>query len=269
MQSVKYVFAQLDVATRNPNTRSGRCPHPQYAFSSLPCSEEGNDAVCPSNYKCCPLTDGMKCFAPCSDLAEPCLLQCEFGFKVQISPCTTCECAENPCLTRRCPLGTTCRPKMYEPCAEEGRCGFTTECIRDPMNETDPIVKPDNCPDYWPQLMSGTDGLLGCVGSDGLCPGKQKCCQAPAADSRFPGSSGPIDSETPNNYCVDPCKSIESCTLTCKYGLRIVGGCRTCECNSDPCATVKCAPPAQCIALPTPCFHYPGSLPCPFVGVCM
>ena len=211
----------------------------------------------------------MQCFAPCPELPRRCRLKCQFGYKVDPSPCTICECAENPCLSATCPLGTTCTPKPYTPCAVPGRCGFTVDCVRNSMNDTNPVIKPNNCPDYWPQLMSGTDGSVGCVGSDALCPGDQKCCEAPISDFRSGPSAQPSESSGTNSFCVNPCISIENCTLECSFGVRISGGCRLCECLPDPCQDVTCPAGQQCRPLPAPCAYYPGRPPCPLLPVCM
>ena len=239
-------------------TRTGRCPSPQYVSSGLPCSTEGDDSVCPWDYKCCPLIDGMKCFGPCPEFAEPCNLQCPFGLKVE-SPCTVCECAADPCLSATCPLGTKCLSKEYTPCAIQGRCGFTTECVDDPSIHVDPTPKPNNCPDYWPSMGAGHQT---CRGPDALCPGLQKCCQSPMMDH-----FGPPGGAT--SSCVDPCEDISQCTLQCSHGYVIEGGCRLCQCAPNPCDAISCPPDQPCQLLPTPCAHFPGRPPCPMMPVCM
>lgn len=240
------------------STRPGRCPFAQYAFSGLSCTSEGDDSACPDNYKCCPLTNGMNCFEPCPELAQPCTIQCPFGLKVDPSPCTKCECAEDPCPSTTCPLGTKCVTKDYLPCAIPGRCGVTTDCVDDPSIHVDPTPKPKNCPDYWPNMGSG---LRACRGPDNLCPGEQKCCQAPA--NKFDPPESAI------SYCVQPCESIANCTLQCPHGLAIDGGCRVCRCAPDPCAGTICPPGQACRPLPAPCAHFPGRPPCPLLPVCM
>ncbi|UJR20620.1 hypothetical protein I4U23_023745 [Adineta vaga] len=239
-------------------TRNGRCPSAQYAFSGLPCTSEGDDSPCPDDYKCCPLTNGMNCFSSCPEFTQPCTIQCPFGLKVDPSPCTTCECAPDPCLSDTCPLGTKCIVKDYEPCAIPGRCGKTTGCIYDPSIHVDPTPKPKNCPEYWPTMGSG---LRQCQGPDRLCPGEEKCCQAPTNNFNF--------LDTPVSYCVQPCEDISNCTLQCSYGLAIDGGCRVCQCNRDPCEGKVCPPGEACRPLPAPCAHFPGRPPCPLMPVCM
>lgn len=239
-------------------TRPGRCPYPQYAFSGLSCSIEGDDSPCPSNYKCCPLTNGMNCFEPCAELAQPCTLRCPFGFKINPSPCTICECESDPCLTTVCPLGTKCITKDYEPCAIPGRCGITTQCIDDPSIQVDPTPKPNNCPDYWPQSPSI---FRSCRGPDRLCPGAQKCCQSPSLD--FGSSDGA------SSFCVEPCKDIFKCALQCKWGLLIKNYCLICKCAPDPCCGTNCPRGQVCQALPTPCAFYPGRPPCPLLPACV
>jgi len=240
------------------NTRTGRCPSPQFVSSGLSCKTEGDDSVCPWNYKCCPLTNGMNCFAPCSELTQPCNLQCPYGLKVDQSPCTVCECAPNPCLSTECPLGTKCITQEYEPCAIKGRCGFGTQCVNDPSIVVDPTPKPKNCPDYWPSMGSG---LQACVGPDALCPGDQKCCRFPMNNFGPPGGA--------SSYCVQPCEDISKCTLQCKHGYVIDGGCRLCQCAPDPCDRLTCPPGETCRLLPTPCAHFPGRPPCPMMPTCM
>ena len=242
------------------DTRSGRCPAAQYVSSSLSCSTEGDDSVCPWDYKCCPLTNGMKCFSPCPKFVKPCNLECSFGLNVNPSPCTICECAPDPCLTASCPLGTKCITKDYEPCAIKGRCGLKTQCVTDPSIQVDPNPKPKKCPDYWP-LMGG--GLQACQGPDALCPGEQKCCRSPS----MIGVLGAPNSVA--SYCVDPCEDLSKCTLQCSHGLKINGGCRICECAPDPCEKISCPPGEICRLLPTPCAFYPGRPPCPMAPVCM
>ncbi|CAF2496251.1 unnamed protein product [Rotaria sp. Silwood2] len=240
-------------------TRDGRCPQPQYVFSDLPCSTEREDDVCPWNYKCCPLIDGMKCFGPCHDFTEPCNLECPFGLKVDPSPCTICECAPDPCLSTSCPLGTKCITQEYEPCAVKGRCGLKTQCVTDPSIHVDLTPKPNNCPDYWP-VMGG--GLQTCSGLDALCPDKQKCCRAP-----FMNQFNLQDSAI--SYYVEPCEDISKCTLQCSHGLVIDGGCRLCRCAPNPCDRIKCAADEKCRLLPPPCVYYPGRPPCALVPACM
>jgi len=251
------------------DTRPGRCPHPQYAFSSLPCSVEGNDTVCPWNYKCCPLTQGMQCFAPCIEWAKPCNIKCEYGLEVNPSPCTICKCAEDPCLSRTCPRGTSCKVKEYEPCAFKGKCGYTTECVKVPSNVTEPITKPKRCPDYWPQMFYQASSLVHCDSSDAECPGDQKCCEGPAASDRFGSYPGSSSSDGPVSYCADPCESLDTCTLNCPLGLQVEGGCQICQCAVDACLTTTCPPGKKCQLLPAPCAHYPGMPPCPKLPVCM
>lgn len=241
------------------NIRSGRCPAPQYVSSSLPCSTEGDDDPCPWNYKCCPLTDGMRCFSPCPEFTEPCELKCPFGLKVNPSPCTVCECAEDPCLSRSCPLGTKCASKEYTPCADSGRCGFTTECVDDPSIYVDPTPKPNQCPEFWPSMGYG---LQECRGADSLCPGTQKCCSSPM-NSYF--GSGPSES---SSYCVDACEDMAKCDLQCNHGFVIRGGCRVCECAADPCAALNCPPDQPCRLMAAPCAYYPGRPPCPMIPMC-
>jgi len=239
-------------------TRTGRCPTPQFVSSALTCSSEGDDDVCPWNYKCCPLTNGMNCFAPCPEFAKPCNIQCPFGLKVDPSPCTACECAEDPCLSRTCPLGTKCISEEYKPCAIKGRCGLTTQCVDDPSIHVDPTPKPKNCPDYWPSMGAG---LRACRGPDALCPGEEKCCQAPM------NNIDPVDSVT--SYCTQPCEDLSNCTLDCPRGLDIDGGCRVCRCAPNPCDAVTCAADETCQLLPPPCAYFPGRPPCPMAPVCM
>lgn len=241
------------------NIRNGRCPSPQYVSSGLSCSTEGDDSVCPWNYKCCPLTDGMRCFHACPEFAQPCELECPFGLKVEPSPCTVCECAPDPCLTTTCPLGTKCTTKEYEPCAIKGRCGLTTKCITDTSIHVDPTPKPKNCPTFWPT--NGGD-LRTCNGPDALCPGAQKCCQSPLTNYFDPSGSTV-------SYCVEPCEDLSNCTLQCGHGLIIDGGCRVCKCAPNPCDSVKCAADEKCKLLPPPCAYYPGRPPCSMVPVCM
>ena len=249
----------IAVSTISGITRSGRCPSAQYVSSGLPCSAEGEDDVCPWNYKCCPLTDGMKCFGPCPELAEPCQLRCPFGFKVNPSPCTLCECAEDPCLTASCPLGTKCISEQYTPCAISGRCGFKAKCIDDPSIYVDPTPKPNQCPDYWPTMGAG---LRSCRGPDALCPGSQKCCASPAMNH-----FGDLNEGT--GYCVDPCEDLSNCKLACSRGLAVQGACRICQCASDPCDGIQCASNQSCQLLATPCAYYPGRPPCPMFPICV
>lgn len=249
------------------DTRPGRCPHPQYAFSSLPCSEEGNDTVCPSNYKCCPLTQGLQCFAPCPEWSKPCNRKCKFGLQVTSSPCTTCKCAKNPCLNRKCPRGTLCNVKKYEPCVYKGRCGYTTECVNKRWNVTEPITKPKRCPDYWPEILNNADSLVKCTSSDAQCPGDQKCCAGPSVtDGDNP--SNDLFSYEPGNYCADPCKSLDTCTLNCPHGFEVQGGCQICKCIKDGCLTTTCPPGQTCYFVPTPCAQYPGMPPCQKLPIC-
>lgn len=239
-------------------TRDGRCPYPQHVSSALSCSREGEDDVCPWNYKCCPLTNGMNCFAPCSEFTEPCNVRCPFGLKLGDSACTVCECADDPCLSTTCPLGMKCTSKEYQPCALEGRCGWTTQCVDDPSIVVDPTPKPKRCPDYWPSMGGG---LRACNGPDALCPGEEKCCQAPMHNF------GPLGSTT--SYCTQPCEDLSNCTLSCPRGLAIDGGCRVCRCAPDPCDAVQCAAGETCQLVPTPCAYFPGRPPCPMGAVCM
>jgi hypothetical protein len=224
----------------------------------LPWSTEGDDSDCPWDYKCCPLIDAMKCFAPCPELDEPCNLQCPFGLKMQASPCTVCECAPDPCLSAVCPLGTKCISKEFTPCAIQGRCGFNTQCITDPSIDVDPTPKPNTCPQYWPSMGSG---LRTCRGPDNLCPGQQKCCQAPMMD--YFGSP-----DNTVSYCVEPCQDLSNCALQCSHGMAIEGGCRICRCLPDPCSSITCPPDQSCQLLPTPCAYFPGRPPCPMLPVC-
>ena len=254
---VQLVVLVTFVASANL-TRPGRCPYPQYAFSGLSCSIEGDDSPCPDDYKCCPLTNGMNCFEPCPEFAQPCTLQCPSGYKVNPSPCTICECADNPCLSTTCPLGTKCITKDYTPCAIPGRCGITTDCVDDPSIVVDPTPKPNNCPDYWP---FSTGGLQSCRGPDALCPGVEKCCEAPSSNFDSPDGAG--------SYCVQPCKDISNCTRQCSWGFVIEGGCRLCQCAPNPCRRFKCPPGQICQALPAPCAFYPGRPPCPLVPACV
>jgi hypothetical protein len=239
-------------------TRDGRCPYPQYVSSGLSCASEGDDNVCPWNYKCCPLTNGMNCFTPCPAFTQPCTIQCLFGLKVDPSPCTVCECAEDPCLSATCPLGTKCISEDYKPCAIDGRCGLTTRCIDDLSIHVDPTPKPKNCPDYWPSMGAG---LRTCRGPDALCPGDEKCCQAPMNNMALPGSV--------LSYCVQPCEDLSNCTLSCSHGLAIDGGCRVCRCTPDPCSTITCPAGETCRLVPPPCAHFPGRPPCSMVPICM
>lgn len=225
--------------------------------------------MCPWNYKCCPLTQGMQCFAPCPQWSEPCQIECPFGLKVNPSPCTTCECAESPCLSASCPRGTLCTVKEYEPCAIKGRCGFTSECVRVVTNQTNPITKPKRCPDYWPRMSSGGGNFLSCDNSDGECPDDQKCCRGPAPSGGFGPNRYPPQQSEPVNYCVDPCESLANCTLQCSLGLRILDGCQVCQCVEDACLTTTCPQGKRCEMLPAPCAYYEGMPPCPRYPVCM
>ncbi|CAF1075246.1 unnamed protein product [Didymodactylos carnosus] len=244
------------------SVKPGRCPHAQYASSGWTCSAEGDDSMCSNNYKCCPLTNGMACFEACPTFDQPCSLTCQFGYKVDPSPCETCECADNPCSTTTCPLGTKCAVSMYEPCGIKGRCGLKTSCIDDPaqLEGLDLTPKPGNCPNYWPL---GGGGLTACKGPDAICGGTEKCCQAPGGMTFMPNAF-----ENPSSYCVKPCQDLSDCILTCPRGLDIEGGCHVCKCAPDPCATVTCLPGERCELLPTPCAHYPGRPPCPLYPVC-
>ncbi len=239
--------------------RNGRCPSPQYAFSGLSCTTEGDDSACPEDYKCCPLTNGMKCFSSCPEFVQPCTLQCPFGLKVDPSPCTICECAPDPCLSTVCPLGTKCITKDYEPCAIKGRCGLSTECVNDPSIHVDPTPKPKNCPNYWPSM---GNGLQTCRGPDALCPGDEKCCQAPSMNNFH-------SPDAASSYCVHPCEDTSNCTLQCSHGFIIDGGCRICQCALNPCDKITCPTGEICQLLPTPCAYFPGRPPCPLMPVCM
>jgi hypothetical protein len=208
----------------------------------------------------------MKCFEPCPPWKQRCRLKCPFGLKVDVSPCTTCQCADDPCLSTTCPRGSICTAEKYRPCAIDGKCGFIGKCSRDPSASTFPTtVKPKNCPDYWPEMRDGKDRLLQCNDSDSECPNDEKCCLGP------PPFRGPPPDWTPVSYCAKPCDSIADCTLTCQLGLRVQGGCRVCECNVDPCTTTSQICPAgkRCRALPAPCYHYDGSPPCPLIDTCV
>ncbi|CAF4992478.1 unnamed protein product, partial [Rotaria sp. Silwood1] len=158
-----------------------------------------------------------------------------------------------------CPLGTKCITQEYEPCAIKGRCGLKTQCVIDPSIHVDPTPKRNNCPDYWPIMGSG---LQACRGPDALCPGKQKCCQAPSRDF-FESQDSAV------SYCVEPCKDISKCTRQCRYGFVIDGGCRLCRCARDPCHKIKCAADEECQLLPPPCAYYPGRPPCALIPVCI
>lgn len=239
-------------------TRPGRCPDAQYAFSGLSCTAEGDDSLCPDDYKCCPLINGMKCFKPCPEFAQPCTLQCPFGFKVSSRPCTTCECADDPCLSTECPLGTRCIAKDYEPCAIPGRCDVIAQCIDDSLLQRDATPKANNCPEYWPFKLHD---LRSCHGPDSLCPGEQKCCQAPPSDF---GSSTEMGS-----YCIQPCKDISDCQRQCRWGFVIENGCRLCECVPDPCERFVCAKGETCQAFPIPCLFQRGRHPCPLLPICI
>ena len=239
-------------------TRSGRCPNAQYAFSGLSCSAEGDDSPCPDEYKCCPLTNGMRCFKSCPEFAKPCTIQCPFGFKVYSRPCTICECADNPCLSTLCPLGTKCIPKEHEPCAISGRCGITAQCIEDSSLRLDSAPKPNNCPEYWPPRVSN---LRSCHGPDSLCPGAEKCCQARSSDSELSNGLG--------SYCVQPCKDISDCNLRCPWGFVVKSRCRLCQCVPDPCEGILCGPGESCHAFPIPCVFEQGRMPCPLLTVCI
>lgn len=249
------VYLHVAIAT----TRDGRCPNPQYVSSALSCSREGDDDICPWNYKCCPLTNGMNCFAPCPELAEPCDLQCPFGLKLGNSPCTVCECADDPCLSATCPLGMKCISKAYQPCAIEGRCGMTTQCVDDPSVVVDPTPKPKRCPDYWPSMGGG---LRACNGPDSLCPGEEKCCQAPMFNH-----FGPLGGAS--SFCTQPCEDLTDCNLSCPLGTAVDGGCRVCRCQPDPCDALNCAEDEICQHFPTPCAHFPGRPPCPMGAGCV
>ena len=258
--NILLLLATIAVASVTADlTHVGRCPSPQFVSSGLPCTSEGDDSVCPWDYKCCPLINGMKCFGPCPEFAQPCSLHCPFGLKVDASPCTVCECADDPCLSNECPLGTKCISQDYTPCAIPGRCGLKTQCVDDPSIHVDPTPKPNNCPDYWPSMGAG---LRTCQGPDALCPGDKKCCQAPVSPMFNP-------SNTPVAYCADPCQDISKCTLQCSHGLVIEGGCRVCRCAPDPCDSITCTAGEYCQLLPTPCAHFPGRPPCPLMPVCM
>jgi hypothetical protein len=250
----KCLIEYLDPITAD--TRPGRCPHAQCAASGLPCSTEGNDTVCPWNYKCCPLTDGMKCFAPCPQWSKPCKIKCPFGLKVDPSPCTICECSEDPCLTRVCSQGAICIVEKYQPCTNKGKCSFTTRCASPPPPPTSPPQKSNNCPDYWPGMSSGPNGYSTCSGSDYDCPGAQKCCYGPTPFVNI-------------QYCVDPCVSITGCALSCPLGLLVVDGCKFCQCNIDPCVGYACPTGTMCHTLSAPCMHYAGSPPCRWLAACM
>ncbi|CAF1286292.1 unnamed protein product [Adineta steineri] len=237
---------------------NGQCPSPRYVSSGLSCSTEGDDSPCPWDYKCCPLIDGMKCFSPCPEFTQPCTIQCPFGLKVDPVPCYVCECASDPCLSTTCPLGTKCISKDFEPCAIKGRCDMKTECIDDPSIHVDPTPKPKKCPDYWSSV---GNNLQACKGPDALCPGEEKCCQAPANNFGPPNGAG--------SYCVQPCDDISNCTLQCPHGLVNNGSCQFCQCAPDPCDGITCAFGETCRLLPTPCAHFPGRPPCPLTPVCM
>ncbi|CAF3257398.1 unnamed protein product [Rotaria socialis] len=257
---LQILFAIISLTAEiSASAQTGRCPHPQYVSSGLSCSTEGDDSVCPWNYTCCPLTDGMKCFSPCPEFSAPCTLDCPFGLKVDQSPCTVCKCAAHPCLTTTCPLGTKCTLQEYQPCAIKGRCGVTTKCIIDPSIPIDPNSKPKKCPDYWPVM---GNGLQACVGADSLCPGEQKCCKAPQMN-HFNLQDSPV------SYCVQPCEDLSNCTLQCSHGFTIDGGCRICQCAPNPCDTISCPPGQMCQLLPAPCAFYPGRPPCPMFPTCM
>ena len=224
--------------------------------------------MCPWDYKCCPLTAGMQCFAPCKAWSKPCRIKCPFGLKVDPSPCTVCECADSPCLTAQCGRGKQCNVTEFEPCASKGACGYTYKCVANTTGEVNPVTKPKQCPDYWPGFMSGGNSANECLGSDGVCPGDQKCCVGPSGGDNFryrdpPPSDGPV------SYCVDPCDGVANCTLNCARGLKVVGGCRVCQCVEDGCLTTSCPPGKRCQLLPAPCARYPGMPPCPIFPVCL
>lgn len=239
-------------------TRPGRCPDAQCAFSSVSCSTEGDDSLCPDEYKCCPLTNGMKCFRSCPEFDQPCTIQCPFGFKVYPRPCAICKCADDPCLSTLCPLGTKCIPKEHEPCAIKGRCGITAQCIDDSSLRLVSTPKPNKCPEYWPPRVNH---LRSCHGPDSLCPGAEKCCQAPS--SEFESSNGV------GSYCVQPCKDISDCKLPCPWGFVIENGCRLCECVPDPCEGTKCRQGETCQAFAIPCLFQRGRQSCPLLPVCI
>ena len=251
------------------DTRPGRCPHPQYAFSSLPCSVEGNDTLCPWDYKCCPLTNGMQCVAPCKAWSPPCRIACPFGLKVSPSPCTICECAEDPCLKRLCFRGAVCNVTEYEPCAFKGECGFSSRCVRNTSGDVTPVTKPKRCPDYWPGIVLGRNRLQLCNNSDGICPGEQKCCNGPPFSNGSPYYPNSPRSSKSTSYCADPCDSVANCTLDCPLGVQVIGGCRVCQCVEDQCLTKSCPPNQQCELRATSCASYPGSPPCPLTPVCV
>ena len=258
-----HLTVSIPLVTITADTRPGRCPHPQYAFSSLPCSAERNDTVCPWDYKCCPLTNGMQCVTPCRVWPKPCRLACPFGLKVSPSPCTTCECDEDPCLKRLCLRGTVCNRTEYKPCAFKGECGLTTSCVRNMSSNVSPLTKPKLCPDFWPGLSPGRNRLQLCEDSDGVCPGEQKCCNGPPSNPKASRLSKPA------SYCVDPCENVTNCSLRCPLGVQVIGGCRVCQCVEDPCLTKSCSPNQQCELRATSCASYPGSAPCPLVAVCV
>ena len=251
----------------NADTRPGRCPHAQYVMGTLPCSVEGNDTVCPWNYKCCPMREAMFCSEPCKELPEPCEIKCPFGLKVSPSPCKICECAESPCLTTQCSRGKQCNVIEFEPCAYKGVCGYTYECVVNKTSEANPVTKPKRCLDYWLEFMPRRDFTSECYGSDGVCPGDQKCCVAPPEDGILPDSYS-TTYDGPVRYCVDPCEDAVSCGLRCERGLQVVSGCELCQCVEDPFLDKSYPPRRRCKLRETLCIRPTNRSSCPLVHVC-
>ena len=210
--------------------------------------------------KCCPFITGMKCIYPCPALPAPCELKCAFGLKAEPFPCPTCECAPDPCLSKTCASNEKCVARLHEPCPIKDACGWTAQCVPRTPTPTTSNPKPKICPLYWPSARDSFSSLVKCNGSDASCPSNQKCCQGPR-DFRGPDSN--------QTYCTDPCDDISSCSLDCPLGRQIPYACEICQCNVDPCITATCRTNRNCYPISAPCYHYPGSPPCPWIPSCL
>ena len=164
------------------------------------------------------------------------------------------DCGAGLCAAVLCATGSDCDPTTGKCVPGPARCGGIAgiacpglgRCVDDPNDSCDPAAGGADC-----------GGICSC-GQNGACDANSKFDSSPSVCACVPVKPvcGPV------------------CDIYCQYGnVADANGCPTCQCNPDPCATVKCAggthcDSGKCVSDGVSCGGFAGT-PCPGIGKCV
>lgn len=99
-----------------------------------------------------------------------CAATCDYGFKMDMEGCPSCDCNESPCDMMKCPSGSVCEMTKDPECSplQSGSCPMKAVCLSDSL-----YVNP--CTMGIPLTHVGTQKVVTCSEAANTCPSSHIC----------------------------------------------------------------------------------------------